>query len=253
MKAIILAAGASSRLMPLTEKLPKCLIKIGNKTILEHQLDAITYTGITETVIVVGYLKDIVKDFIGENYKNIRNISYVENPEYATTNTIYSLYLTREHFLNDDFIYFNADVLFHKDVVRLLANHNRENVLAVDYKKCGEEEVKFTTSRNGRVIKLGKNIALDEAEGEFIGVAKFGKGISQYFINALEYYSLNNEKNLFFEKAVEDILNKGMFIPLDVSDIPNIEIDFPEDLEKAKNDIYPAIIKYDKSSCRQSE
>jgi len=251
MKAIILAAGASRRLMPITEKLPKCLIKVGNKTILEHQLDAIANSGIREAVIVVGYLKDMVMDSIGESFMDISKITYIENPEYKTTNTIYSLYLTRDHFLDDDFIYFNADVLFHKDVVRLLANHNMDNVLAVDFKKCEEEEVKFKTSDSGRIVKLGKNIALDEAEGEFIGVARFGKGVSRHFIKALEYYSLRNGKNLFFEKAVEEILDRGIFVPLDVSDIPNIEIDFPEDLERAKNEVYPAIIEYDKSICQK--
>ena len=186
----------------------------------------------------------MIKGFIGAAYKDICNIVYVENLEYATTNTVYSLYLTRDHFIYDDFIYFNADVLFHKDVVKLLVNHNGNHVLAVDYKKCEEEEVKFKTNGRGRVIKLGKKIPLDEAEGEFIGVAKFGRDISHQFIDSLEYYSENNEKNVFFEKAVNDILDKDNFIPLDVSDIPNIEIDFPDDLKKAKEVIYPAIIEY---------
>jgi choline kinase len=247
MKAIILAAGACRRLMPLTENQPKCLIKIADKTILEHQLDAIIHAGIRKAVIVVGYLKEMIMDFVGETYKDICKIVYIENREYASTNTVYSLYLTRDQFINDDFIYFNADVLFHKDVVKLLVDHNDDHVLAVDYKKCAEEEVKFKTNAGGRVTDLGKKIALDEAEGEFIGVAKFGRGISKHFINALEYYSINNEKNLFFEKAVNDILDMDNFIPLDVSNIPNIEIDFPEDLQKAKNEVYPAIVEYDKS------
>ena len=195
----------------------------------------------------VGYLKEMIMDFAGEAYRDSCKIVYIENPEYATTNTIYSLYLTKDHFINDDFIYFNADVLFHKDVVKLLVDHKDSHVLAVDYKKCAEEEVKFKTNSEGRVSEIGKKIALEEAEGEFIGVAKFGRSISGYFIDALEYYSNRNEKNLFFEKAVNDILNMDNFIPLDVSNIPNIEIDFPEDLRKAKDEVYPAIVEYDRS------
>ncbi len=247
MKAILLAAGASRRLQPLTKDTPKCLIKIGEKAIIQHQLDAVVKAGIKDVVIVVGYLKDMIIDFVKSNYKQLKSVKFIENKEYETTNTIYSLYLTREEFKNDDFIYFNADVLFHSDIVKKLVDHSGLNVLAVDYKKCGEEEVKFTTE-NGRIVKLGKYIPTDEAEGEFIGVAKFGKNISKDFINALEYYSINNQKNLFFEKAVEDILNKDHFYPLDVSDIPNIEIDFPEDLENAINKVYPAIVEYDKKN-----
>ena len=245
MKAILLAAGASRRLQPITENTPKCLIKIGGKTILAYQLESVLKAGIKDIVIVVGYLKNKIIDFVNKNYKSFNSVKFIENPEYSTTNTIYSLYLTKNEFINDDFIYFNADVLLHYDIVTKLVDHNGKNVLAVDYKKCGEEEVKFTTNGN-RIVKLGKYIPTSEAEGEFIGVAKFGKNITKDFIKSLEYYSTKGDKNLFFEKAVEDILDKDHFYPLDVSDIPNIEIDFPEDLEEAKNEIYPAIIEYDK-------
>lgn len=246
MKAIILAAGASRRLKPFTDDLPKCLLQIGKKSLLEHQLDAINDAKIAEATIVVGYLKEKIMNLIGKSYKNISKIEYIENNDYESTNTIYSLYLAGEHFRNRDFIYFNADVLMHGDVVRLLANDKHPNVLAVDYVECKEEEVKFVTDSEGRIVKLGKNIPLNEAEGEFIGVAKFGKEITRQFIYVLSSYSKRNEKNLFFEKAVEDILDKNIFYTLDVSKIPNIEIDFPDDLDKARNQIYPAIINYNK-------
>ncbi len=250
MKAILLAAGASRRLKPLTKDTPKCLIRIGEKTILEHQLDAVDNAGIDEAVIVVGYLKDRIIDFLGNRYRSIRRISYIENPDFAVTNTIYSLYLARDFFLGDDFIYFNADVLFHRDIVSLLVSSNEKNVLAMEYKKCGQEEVKFATDAGNRVIKLSKEIPPDEAEGEFIGIAKFGSSISRAFIDTLEIYALRGERNLFFEKAVEDILGIEIFFPLNVTHIPNIEIDFPEDLNRAQEEVYPAIIAYEKS--RQS-
>ncbi len=250
MKAILLAAGASRRLQPLTKDTPKCLIRIGEKTIIEHQLDAVDYAGIGEAVIVVGYLKDRIIDFLGNRYRGIRHITYVENPDFMVTNTIYSLYLARDFFLGDDFIYFNADVLFHRDVVSLLVSSSEKNVLAMEYKKCGQEEVKFATDARNRVIKLSKEISPDEAEGEFIGIAKFGSSISHAFIDTLAAYAARGERNLFFEKAVEDILGVEIFYPLDVTHIPNIEIDFPEDLKKAQEEVYPAIIVYEKS--RQS-
>jgi len=120
----------------------------------------------------------------------------------------------------------------------------------MEYKKCGQEEVKFATDAGNRVIKLSKEIPPDEAEGEFIGIAKFGSSISRAFIDTLEIYALRGERNLFFEKAVEDILGIEIFFPLNVTHIPNIEIDFPEDLNRAQEEVYPAIIAYEKS--RQS-
>lgn len=251
MKAIILAAGASKRLLPLTRHLPKCLIKVGDKSILEHQLDAVDYAGVSHAVIVVGYLKEQIIDSIGNEYGKIRTISYIENPEYETTNTIYSLYLAKDEFRYDDFIYFNGDVLFHREIVKLLIDHPMTNVLAVDYKRCGEEEVKFTTNSRKKILKLGKYIPTDVAEGEFIGIAKFGRNVSEQFIEKLAYYSNKGEKNLFFEKAVENILKDDTFYPLDVTHIPNIEIDFPEDLDEAEKTVYPGIIKYERQRIRK--
>lgn len=253
MKAIILAAGASRRLKPFTKNIPKCCIKIGDRSIIAHQLDAIDHAGIREAVIVVGYRKEMIKKHVGASYKRISRIRYIENPDYATTNTIYSLYLTRDEFMDQDFIYFNADVLFHKSIVKLLAEHPKENVLAVDYKKCGQEEVKFLTNSENRIVEIGKSIPTDKAEGEFIGVAKFGRGISHTFIEALREHSTKGERNLFFERAVSDILEKDVFTPLDVSGIPNIEIDFPEDLEKARRHIYPLIVKFNGTPYGRSE
>lgn len=232
--------------MPHTENCPKCLITIGGKTILEHQLDAVAQAGISHAVIVIGYLKEKIVQYIGNRYDGINAITYIENPDYKDTNTIYSLYLARDEFRDEDFIYFNGDVLFHKQIVSLLAHHTLQNVLAVDYKRCGEEEVKFSTDGNRRIIKLGKYISPSEAEGEFIGVARFGRNVSADFIDRLEHYSDSGKRNLFFEKAVEDILETDTFFPLDVTDIPNIEIDYPEDLEEAKNTVYPGITEYEK-------
>jgi choline kinase len=245
MKAVILAAGASKRLRPYTDGIPKCLIQIGGKSILDHQLDAVSSAGIRDAVIVVGYIKQKIIESIDLNRRDFNSVSFIENPEYETTNTIYSLYLARDEFRGHDFIYFNADVLMHNDIVRMLVEHSGRNVLAVDYISCGDEEVKFVTDSRGLIISLGKYISSAEAEGEFIGVAKFSSRISDRFIESLAHYSRSGQKNLFFEKAVEDILHEDRFYPLDVSHIPNIEIDFPEDLEKAKNQVYPAIINYE--------
>jgi len=79
MKAVILAAGAARRLVPMINSIPKCLIKIGDKSILENQLDALQFYGIEDVLIVVGYLKEQIIEKIGNQYKTM-NISYIENP-----------------------------------------------------------------------------------------------------------------------------------------------------------------------------
>jgi len=128
-KAIILAAGIGSRLEPLTEHIPKCLAPINGVPILTNMLTHLSDSGVEETVIVVGYLKEKIYDLIGTSFNRMK-VSYIESDRYATTNNIYSLWLAREH-LTEDIILLESDVFFERLLLdHMFANGNR-NVAAV--------------------------------------------------------------------------------------------------------------------------
>jgi choline kinase len=240
MKAVILAAGSARRLSPLTDNMHKSLLPIGEKSILEHQLDAINRYGVSEALIVVGYLKEQIMEKFGDQYKNV-TLSYIENPDYATTNTVYSLYLARGYFCGDDFMYFNADVVFHHKLVGRILQSEMPTALGVEVKPCGTEEVKVIVDGQHRILRIGKKIDIEKSLGEFVGIAKFAAEITNDFIKALKTVIDRGEKIAFFEKAVDLILDGHDLYYEDISDIPVIEIDFPEDLEKARKKIYPQI------------
>ena len=90
MKAIILAAGIASRLRPLTNDRPKCLLEIGNKCLLQRTFDALIANGINQFVVVTGYLHTLIEDFLTRSYPTL-NITFIHNERYASTNNIYSL------------------------------------------------------------------------------------------------------------------------------------------------------------------
>ncbi|MFA6742733.1 MAG: phosphocholine cytidylyltransferase family protein [Candidatus Neomarinimicrobiota bacterium] len=244
MRAVILAAGAARRLAPLTDSIPKCLIKIGDKSLLENQLDALQRYGVDETLIVVGYLKEQIMEKIGSQYKTM-NISYIENPNYATTNTVYSLWLAREYFAGQDFFYFNADVLFHYSLIGKLLEAPHETALGVEVKPCGEEEVKVIVKADQRIVRIGKKLDPTECLGEFVGIAKFGASLTTDFATALKAVIDEGLQMSFFEAAVDRILDKHTMYSVDITKIPVIEIDFPEDLERARKQIYPKIVSID--------
>jgi choline kinase len=244
MKAVILAAGAARRLAPLTDSIPKSLIKIGEKSLLENQLDALQRYGIDEALIVVGYLKEQIIGKIGNQYKTM-SISYIENPDYATTNTVYSLWLAREYFAGQDFFYFNADVLFHYSLIGKLLDAPYETALGIEIKPCGEEEVKVIVDNRGRIMRIGKKLDPVECLGEFVGIAKFGASLTNDFAAALKAVIDEGLQMSFFEAAVDRILEKHAMYSIDISRIPVIEIDFPEDLERARKQVYPQIVSID--------
>jgi len=244
LKAIILAAGACRRLRPYTDNIPKCLVDVGPKAILGHQLDAIIAGGITEVVIVVGYLKEQIYDYISRNYPALK-VKFIVNEQYGITNTLYSLWLTKEEMAGSDFLYFNADVIFHPEVIHILTSKN-ETCMAVDFKKCGEEEVKVIL--NGQaIIEIGKKLDVHKAAGEFIGIARFNEEINPVFITKLEEGVQKGHGNAFFELAVDEMLSEVNISAIDISHLPSIEIDFPEDLETARKVIYPRIAESGKT------
>ena len=102
-QAIILAAGQGHRLWPYTQDRPKCLLDIGGKTILEHQVHALLAQGIDRITVVTGYLGHMIRDVLGEQAQ------YITNQHYTETSSMYSLWLARGAALEGCLI-LNADV-----------------------------------------------------------------------------------------------------------------------------------------------
>ncbi|MCB1196067.1 phosphocholine cytidylyltransferase family protein, partial [bacterium] len=229
MKAIILAAGAGTRLQSLTNGNPKCLLRIGSKTLIEHHLDALQSHNITDIIIVLGFKKEQIISYV-ENFPF--NFTFIENKEYLTTNTIYSLWLARETMARSDFLYFNADVLGDKRIVKYLLDAEQKNILAINKARCAEEEVKVILN-NEQIVEIGKQLDPHLCAGEFIGIGKFSVTSNEQFITCMQNYISHNEKNLFFEKAVNDLCKIHPIYALDVTHIPCIEIDFEEDYHRA--------------------
>ena len=232
MKAIILAAGMGTRLHKVSGGMPKSMIVIGTKSIMHHQIESCQQVGITDFVFVLGYKKDELKAHILEKIEE-KNAVFIENPIYDKTNTLHSLHLAAGQF-NDDFIYFNADVLFQSDLLQKISEKSEYSQLLLETKSCAEEEVKMIIDEDYRILEISKQLNIPDCAGEFIGIGKFKKDILPKFAECLQYGVDNGQSNNYFEYAVglmaKDVVLKA--IPTD--GIPCIEIDFPEDLERAR-------------------
>ncbi|MFT5959469.1 MAG: choline kinase, partial [Polaribacter sp.] len=90
--ALLLAAGTGSRLYPLTKEVPKCLTLVNEKSILERLITNLKQQGFKRLVVVIGYKKECIVDFLGSQTEDL-SIEYIYNPFYKTTNNIYSLWM----------------------------------------------------------------------------------------------------------------------------------------------------------------
>jgi len=234
MKAIILAAGVSRRLYPLTLDTPKSLLKINNKPIIDYQLDALRSLGVSEIILVLGYYKESFIDHFKKNHNDFK-LSVITNHHFFETNTSYSVWLCQEIAQDDDILLMNADVLFPIELLKRLIVSKQKNLLAVEIKQCGQEEVKVIEGENNRIVAIGKKLIEENSLGEFIGVAKFSQLFMKEFFNSLNNLISAGGKSDYFEAAIDPLLSENALYYEDVTDLPSKEIDFIEDFEEAKS------------------
>lgn len=236
MKAIILAAGVASRLRPLTDNLPKCLLKLGDKTILERTIDNLIRYSIEEFIIVTGYLEEKIKRFMDTKYPSLK-VTYIYNHVYDSTNNIYSLWLTKEHIKGSDIILLDSDIIFDHRIVPLLLDSGPGNFLAVrSDQNIGVEEMKVLTKKDNAVIYISKKIDPVLASGESIGIEKFeGKFIDVLFEKLYHRVVTDGRENDFYEAAFQDAIDDGQKLQaVNVGEYRCIEINAAEDMDNAE-------------------
>ncbi len=234
MKAVILAAGIASRLRPLTDHIPKCLLKVGNKNILQLTIENLLANDIIEIVIVTGYLELQIKEFVTLTFPRL-NVKYIFNDVYNTTNNIYSLWLTKDTLLGDDLLLLDSDIVFDNRIINALILSDYENCLALKRHKLGDEEIKVKSDQFGRVLEISKIVSPSLAIGESIGIEKIGKNSLYKLFEVLDRKVIQEKMtNVFYEVAFEEMIKEGenIFI-VDTTGYICMEIDTIADLQTA--------------------
>ena len=239
MKAIILAAGTASRLRPLTLHTPKCLLKVGERTLLQRSMDNLIKAGIREFVIVTGYLHNLIEDFVRQTYGTSISVSFIHNSDYETTNNIYSLWLARPEADGEEILLLDSDLLYDGQIVERVLTDKHENVLTLIRHELGEEEMKVVIDEKGAITEISKTCNPALAAGESLGIERMGKAYTTALYKELD--TMMNEEHLenkFYELAFLRLIAKGStFSVLDVTELFSCELDTIEDFENAKQRI----------------
>ena len=184
MKALILAAGFGSRLMPLTQNNPKCMVEYCNRKIIDYEIYALKKAGIDDIAVVGGYLFETLKEYLGDAHK-IKSV--FRNPKFDSTNMVSTLFCAREWLEScieskQDSIISYADIVYFKESVLALKNSNAPLSIVVDkgWRKLWErrfsdplEDAETLKMCNGNIIEIGKKPkSYDEIEAQYIGLFK---------------------------------------------------------------------------------
>ena len=236
MIAVILAAGMARRLRPLTDTMPKCLLKIGNKSLLQRSVDALISCGINEFVVVTGYRSRMITDFLKDNYTD-KIFHFVDNDDYDTTNNIYSLWLAMPYVKGRDFLLLDSDILYDFNLLDKVMEEEC-SALCVNRHELGEEEMKVVVDGNNVITEISKTCCPQAAMGESVGVEKINADYSLALYDELEIMETQeNLVDIFYERAFERLIPKGYsFKVVDTTDIFSTEIDTVEDYEMIRKE-----------------
>lgn len=236
MKIIVLAAGQGTRLRPLTDNIPKCMVPLKGKPLIDYQLDLFKSKSIKDITIVGGYLIEKLKS---------KNVKLINNKAYATTNMVYSLFCAEKD-LSQDIIISYGDIVYSENVLQKLIDSNENISIVVDknWKEYWQARMEDPLTdaetlkiKDGNIIELGKKpYSYNDIEGQYIGLVKFSKEIIKkiiQFYNGLDKtikYDGKSFNNMYMTSFLS-LLGENIS-PLKPVFINNgwMEVDCPEDL-----------------------
>ena len=247
MKAIILAAGSSTRLRPITESLPKGLLKINGSTIIQRQIEGFRKNGISEIIIIIGPN--------AEKF-NFDDVTYVKDLNYEKHDVLGSL-MTEKSEMNSEIITSYSDIIFDDSIINSLLKFKGDIGIAVDLAweekylnrtEHPKEQADNVLIENNKIIKIKKNI-LDyekfQLRGEFIGLMKLSENGAKIFVKKynqmLEFHKGEFQDAPSLEKAyltdlIQELIDSGKEVLPIFIDGKWREIDTPQDLETANSE-----------------
>ncbi len=239
MKAIILAAGVGKRLWEVTQHRPKCLIEIGGRSLLHRYLQSLASVGIRRVDIIVGYKQEMIRAAVEQDSCGL-NVKFLVNEEFHR-GSISSLWIARDVF-DDDTIVMDADVLFHREILRRLVSSPYENALLMDetVKQTGEECMVVVSG--DRVIALTKKVPerYDYA-GEGVGFLRVRHADTPRVISSLRDYIDKGSWDMEYEDALPAYFRDVRVGHERIGGLPWTEIDFIDDVKKAELEVLPRL------------
>ena len=209
MQALMLAAGMGKRLGNYTKNATKCMVPVNGKTLIEYTIESLIYAGIKKFTMVVGYKKDVLKNFLKGKYPQIQ-IDFIDNDVYDSTNNIYSLYLARDVLSSDDTILLESDLIFDKEIIREIVSSPEKNLAVVSH---------FENWMDGTVTVLNEEKAIKRivSKSDFdwnkidsyyktVNIYKFSKEFSKnIYMPFLGAYQTAYSKNEYYETVLKVI------------------------------------------------
>ncbi|HWK35231.1 phosphocholine cytidylyltransferase family protein [Sphingomonas sp.] len=235
---ILLAAGVGRRLGDDHDG-PKVLLDFDGRSLIERHLAALSANGVTDIVVTVGHEAGALRAVLGDR------AGTTLNPDYRRGSLI-SLWVQRDRLRSGrSVLLMDGDVLYDSRMIARLVAADGEAVLLVDRElEPGDEPVKVCFRGNAIVDFRKRPEHAHDWHGESVGFFKFSPAMAAALADICEAYMAAGRGDLEYEEAIRDLIlaDPAAFVAVDVTDLPWTEIDFPEDVAKARTTILPQLV-----------
>ena len=243
MQAVILSAGIGARLSTEKTSLPKGLLEIGGKPLLEYSLEALSQNEIKDVILVVGFQHEKIKNRFGSRYHDLK-IEYVFNEKYATSGSMYSFAMAQD-LIEDEILLLESDLLYEPKALNILLNAGYKNCILVTALSGSGDEVYICTNQRQEITELGKKIPhkhKKNAIGELAGLSRFEGNFLDLVFKKSQKDIGDGKFNYHYEECVfETSKSTEPVFAVVADDLVWLEIDTEKDLRKAREQIYPKI------------
>lgn len=209
MKAILLSAGRGSRLLPLTESRPKCLLPVQGTTLLGHQLNTLEAAGIRDVTVVNGFLPNLVEEELAGRVGPLRAYPFF-NPFFQVADNLASCWMVRD-LMNEDFLLINGDTLFSLDLIeKVIAAPPAPVTVAIDQKPGYDQDDMKVSLAGTTLTAIGKTLTPAETHAESIGILRFmGDGPALFREKLEQMMRTQDGVHAWFLKAIHAIAGSG--------------------------------------------
>ncbi|MDX1541594.1 MAG: phosphocholine cytidylyltransferase family protein [Geminicoccaceae bacterium] len=243
MKVAMLAAGTGSRLGQGSEAPPKALLSFRGRSLLERHLAMLKSFGLEDLTIATGYRAETIRAELtrlgaGPRVRTRFNTAF-------RSSSLLSLWTVREVFrAGEPVLYMDADVLTDRRMMARLLEHDGEDALLVDRRVDPGDDPLKVALKGGQVVDFHKRLTATDHDqvAEWIGFMRLGAESAHVLAAQLDAFVAAGRTEVIYEEPIRaTMLERGSFRAIDVTGLPWIEIDFPEDLERAKERILPEL------------
>lgn len=249
-RAVLLAAGVGDRLRPFTDHHPKCLVEVGERTLLAHHLDLLSQIPeISGLVIVVGYLQDQIRDAVAawkRQTGSAFDVSFEVNLEFRK-GSILSLHTARAHLTDSDTVIMDADVLYPRELMERLVRADHKNCFLIDETCVPTGEEMMVCVNGDRALHIARSREPStqtgwDLAGEGVGFFRLDRHDSARLVEIMDAMITDGLDRVEYEAALDRFMKERVAGYVPCGDFPWTEIDFAEDVKKAVDEVFPRIL-----------